>query len=43
MGSVGEKYLPPQDVSLACGLFRAENNQGPKKTQEEALAFPLTA
>ena len=26
----GEQNLPPQNVSLVCRLFPAENNQGPK-------------
>ena len=26
---VGEQNLPPQNVSLACGLFGTENSQGP--------------
>ena len=26
----GGQNLPPQNVSLSCGLFQAENNQGPK-------------
>ena len=28
--SHGKPNLPPQIISLACGLFQAENNQGPK-------------
>ena len=28
--SVGEQNLPPQNVSLAWGLFQADDNQGPK-------------
>ena len=27
---VGEQNLPPQNASLACELFWAENTQGPK-------------
>lgn len=28
--SVGKQNLIPPNVFLACGLFQAENNQGPK-------------
>ena len=28
--TVGERNLPPPNASMACGLFQAENNQGPK-------------
>lgn len=30
--SIGEQTLPFQNVSLACGLLQAENNQGPKNS-----------
>lgn len=36
---VGEQSLPPQSVSLACGLFYMKT----QKAQEETLTFPLTA
>ena len=38
----GSERVAPGFVPLACRLFRAKNNQGPK-TQEEMLTFPLTA
>ena len=36
-GGVGEQNLPPQNVSLACGLLQAENNQGLKTREETDL------
>ena len=39
VASGGEQSLPPQSVSLACGLFRMKT----QKAQEETLTFPLIA
>ena len=38
----GEQNLPPQNVSLACGLFRAENNQGSKDSGSLSFHHPLS-
>ena len=40
--AVGKENLPPQNVSLACKLFWAESNWGPKDTESHFLPFPLT-
>ena len=34
IGYVGEQNLAHQNVSLVCGLFRVENNQGPIKVRK---------
>ena len=39
VASGGEQSLPPQSVSLACGLFHMKT----QKAQEETLTFPLIA
>ena len=38
---IADQNLPPQNVSPACGLFRAERTQGPKDS--DTLTFPTTA
>ena len=39
---VEEQRLPLQSVPLACALFLAENNQGPKDSGRP-MAFPQAA
>ena len=40
LNRIGEQNLLPLNVSLACGLFQAENNQGPKDS-ERNFDLPL--
>ena len=37
---VGEQNLPPQNVSLACRLFQAENNQSPRDSGKNFDLLP---